>query len=228
VEDLEGQLLVLSPHFDDAVLSCGELIGCRPGTVVATVCSGVPGSGVTASPEWDAPTTGCSLANEAVRCRTEEDQRALSILGAKQRGLGLVDELYRPPEDRHEVARAGKAALEALLDELRPRTVVFPIGLGAQGSDHDLAQEIAVAALEPRRWCHGVAYAELPYLFRNPERLPIRLPWLGTTQPIAGPTLPGSTKGDAVRCYATQLPWIPGWEAVIAPGVERYYRIVPA
>jgi LmbE family N-acetylglucosaminyl deacetylase len=227
VEDLEGQLLVLSPHFDDAVLSCGELIGSRPGTEVATVCSGIPGPGVTASPEWDAPTTGCSLADQAARCRTEEDRRALSILNATQRGLGLVDELYRLPEDRHDTWRAGTVALEALLDELRPRTLVFPIGLGAQGSDHDLAREIALAALVSRQWCYGVAYAELPYLFRNPERLPIRLPLLGTTQPITGPTLSGSTKGDAVRCYATQLPWIAGWEAVMTPGVERYYRIAP-
>lgn len=170
---------LLSPHFDDAVLSCGELIGCRPGTVVATVCSGIPGPGVTASPEWDAPTTGCSLADQAARCRTEEDRRALSILGATQRGLGLVDELYRLPKDRNEAGRVGTTVLETLLDELRPRTLVFPIGLGAQGSDHDLAQEIAVAALESRRWCHGVAYTELPYLFRYPERLPIRLPLLG-------------------------------------------------
>ncbi len=227
MEDLEGQLLVLSPHFDDAVLSCGELIGCRPGTVVATVCSGFPGPSVPASPNWDAPTTGCSLADQAARCRTEEDRRALNVLGATQRGLGLVDELYRRPQDRDVAGRAGKAALEALLDEFRPRTVVFPIGLGAQGSDHDLAHEIAVTALESRRWCLGVAYAELPYLFMNPERLLIRLPLLGTTQPITGPTLSGSTKGDAVRCYATQLPWIPGWEEAMAPGVERYYRIAP-
>ncbi len=33
----------------------------------------------------------------------------------------------------------------------------------------------------------------------NPERLPIRLPLLGTTQPITGPKLSGSAKGDAVR-----------------------------
>ena len=227
MEELEGQLLVLSPHFDDAVMSCGELIGCRPRTVVVTVCSGIPGSGVPASPGWDAPTTGFALADEAARCRTEEDRSALSILGATQRGLGLVDELYRRPEDRHEARRAGKAALKALLDELCPRTLVFPIGLGAQGSDHDLAQEIAVAALKSRRWCHGIAYAELPYLFSNAGRLPIRLALLGITEPIIGPTLSGSTKADAVRCYATQLPWIAGWEAVTTPGVERYYRIAP-
>jgi LmbE family N-acetylglucosaminyl deacetylase len=225
VEGLEGQLLVLSPHFDDAVMSCGELIGCRARTVVVTVCSGLPGPGVPASPGWDAPTTGFALADEAARCRTEEDRSALRILGATQRGLGQVDELYRRPEDRNEARRAGKAALEALLDKLRPRTLIFPIGLGAQGSDHDLAQEIAVAALKSRRWCHAVAYAELPYLFSNAWRLPIRLASLGTTEPITGPTLSGSTKANAVRCYATQLPWIAGWEAVTTPGVERYYRI---
>jgi len=101
---------------------------------VATVCSGIPSPGVPAIPNWDALTTGCSLANQAAHCRTEEDRRALSILGATQRGLGLVDESYRRPQDRGAAARTGKATLEALLDELRPRTVVFPIGLGAQGS----------------------------------------------------------------------------------------------
>ena len=46
--------VVISPHFDDAVMSCGELIGSCSGVVVATVCSASPGPRVPASPEWDA------------------------------------------------------------------------------------------------------------------------------------------------------------------------------
>jgi len=35
-------MLVVSPHLDDAVLSCGRLLAGRPGSVVATVFAGVP------------------------------------------------------------------------------------------------------------------------------------------------------------------------------------------
>ena len=45
--------LVISPHFDDAVLSCGHWLHMNPGAVVATVCSGKPERGSPAS-KWDA------------------------------------------------------------------------------------------------------------------------------------------------------------------------------
>ena len=47
-----GGVLVLSPHFDDAVMSCGELIESSPGTIVATVCSASPGARTRSACRW--------------------------------------------------------------------------------------------------------------------------------------------------------------------------------
>ena len=157
-----GGVLVLSPHFDDAVMSCGELIGNSPGTIVATVCSASPGADVPASPEWDA-LAGFDTAEDAVLVRREEDRSALATLGAVQAGLGWVDELYRRSLGREKVLAGVISSIGALLDDLRPRCCFFPIGLGGGASDHELTRDAAAAALRPRRWCHSVAYAELPY-----------------------------------------------------------------
>ena len=45
--------MVLSPHCDDAVFGCGELLADRPGSTVITVFAGRPGSGVPLT-RWDA------------------------------------------------------------------------------------------------------------------------------------------------------------------------------
>ena len=134
-----GGVLVLSPHFDDAVMSCGELIGSCPGTVVATVCSASPGVDVPASPEWDA-LAGFDTAEDAVLGRREEDRRALATLGAVQAGLGWVDELYRRSFGWEKVLAGVVSSIGALLDELRPRCCFFPIGLGGGASDHELTR----------------------------------------------------------------------------------------
>jgi hypothetical protein len=38
------RLLVVSPHLDDAVFGCGELIASRPGATVARLFAGPPAS----------------------------------------------------------------------------------------------------------------------------------------------------------------------------------------
>ena len=37
-----NKILLISPHFDDAILSAGQLMAERPDTVVLTVFGGVP------------------------------------------------------------------------------------------------------------------------------------------------------------------------------------------
>ena len=44
---LEGRLLVISPHLDDAVFACGRLIASHPSCVVVTVFAGLPANTVT-------------------------------------------------------------------------------------------------------------------------------------------------------------------------------------
>src|SRR5262245_21323676 len=85
-------LLVLSPHFDDAVLSCGGLIAaaCAVGrlVLVVTVFTGQP------TPET-VPARLQGFSRYDVR-RGEDDQ-ALAILGAAAERLDFVERAFRPP-----------------------------------------------------------------------------------------------------------------------------------
>ncbi len=84
---------ILSPHLDDAVLSCWHLL-VGPGDVtVINVFAGVPAS---TSPlgAWD-QLTGARNSEQRVRERIEEDRVALALAGRKPVNLGFLDEQYR-------------------------------------------------------------------------------------------------------------------------------------
>src|SRR5580692_19322 len=93
-------LLVISPHFDDAVLSTGFWLSQHTRATVATVFSGSPGLGVPAS-KWDI-SGGFESGNDAALGRRAEDERALHYLGSDQRCLGFLDDPYRTAERYHE------------------------------------------------------------------------------------------------------------------------------
>ena len=68
--------VILSPHLDDAVLSCWHVLT-QPGEVVViTVFAGVP-TGLTAPAWWDRY-TGATDSGERVRERIEEDSAGAS------------------------------------------------------------------------------------------------------------------------------------------------------
>ncbi|PJX25966.1 hypothetical protein CAP48_08035 [Advenella sp. S44] len=48
----QAPVLVISPHYDDAVFSCGELLAKIPSGMVMTVYTGVPEDG-DVSTDWD-------------------------------------------------------------------------------------------------------------------------------------------------------------------------------
>ena len=85
--------LVVSPHFDDAVFSCGAFIAAHPGSVVHTVFSGCPAEDVTT--DWDQH-CGFTNAAEAMRERACEDDFALEILGAVAERGDFLDAQYAP------------------------------------------------------------------------------------------------------------------------------------
>ncbi|KAB0640285.1 PIG-L family deacetylase, partial [Burkholderia territorii] len=87
--------LVVSPHLDDAVFSCGQLLAQSPGSVVVTVFAGIPAHG-TAAPPWDRR-AGFRTADEAMRTRRDEDRRALGTLGAHAVWLDFLDDQYDTP-----------------------------------------------------------------------------------------------------------------------------------
>lgn len=229
-----GNMLVLSPHLDDAVFGCGELIARGPGTVVLTLLAGVP-AGFDTLTEWD-KASGFASAQEAIARRREEDRAALEILGATPRWCDFGDSQYRHTPLPKELS----AAVAGAIAQLAPRTVLIPAGLFH--SDHALLHEAAILLM------HGPAGSvstwlmyEEPSYRRIPGLLQRRLADLASRGIRATPApAPGQAemeaveaaalKHEAVHCYASQLRAIEhtvkeGYIDVFAP--ERYWLVEP-
>jgi LmbE family N-acetylglucosaminyl deacetylase len=181
--------LVLSPHLDDAVLSCCALlssIGSRTRVIVATVFTAVDGR------TWSIParrflrTCGTADAHALYADRRVEDVAVVNGLGMDHLHLGYVDALFRRcggwgprgrlavyPTFRFDaqvgrVARADDAlaaALDArlaqLVDDVRPGCVVAPLGVGRH-VDHLLVRD-AARRLASTTGVRVVHYSDFPY-----------------------------------------------------------------
>ena len=75
------RLLVISPHLDDAVLSCGALLLAHPGATVATLFAASPPAYTDPLNEHD---TDCGFrpGDDTMAVRREEDVRAMRAVGA--------------------------------------------------------------------------------------------------------------------------------------------------
>lgn len=151
---------ILSPHPDDAVLSCWHLLYGPEDVRVIDLFAGAPDED---EPSWWDALTGASSARARAEERLREDGRALSLAGRRAQALDLPDGQYRrEPLPVHRV-----------LAELRPRlgdddVILAPAALG-QHPDHSLALEVGLA-LAGEGWKVRL-YADLPHaiLFGWPE-----------------------------------------------------------
>ncbi|MFJ7957778.1 PIG-L deacetylase family protein [Streptomyces sp. NPDC096319] len=110
-------MLVLSPHLDDAVLSCGALLGWagrRAPVTVASLFTEAAPPPYTLSARQYLRQTGAVDAEELFAERRAEDLAVLEALGVVPHHAGLVDGLFR----RLPAPRPGTARLARLLPEL--------------------------------------------------------------------------------------------------------------
>ncbi|WP_103529568.1 PIG-L deacetylase family protein [Streptomyces sp. SM12] len=154
--------VVLSPHFDDAVLSLAGLLPRLPGPVtVVTVYGGPPPPQATAS-WWD---SACGFADpaEAHTARDAEDTRACALLGAARVPLAHPDGPYG---DGPDVTRLGQ--LTSHLAALPSGTTVL-VPVGTNQPDHRAVRERALADLADLPSLTALLYADLPYTGHLPE-----------------------------------------------------------
>ncbi|HUP06437.1 MAG TPA: PIG-L family deacetylase [Caldimonas sp.] len=219
---LAGTLAVISPHLDDGVFACGELLAAHPGSVVVTVFAAPPADPSQAT-DWDAR-CGFATAGQALAARRSEDLRALALLGARPRWLRFCDSQYGATPACEEVATSIAAALE----EEHADTVFYPLGLFH--SDHRLVHEASRAALARRPAAHAYAYEDalyraLPGLLQ--ERLAALLAEGVAATPVEPPSggMNAAAKAQAVRAYASQLRafGLDGYDDTRAP--ERCWRL---
>lgn len=225
-----GPLAVLSPHLDDAVFACGELLSTRPGALVITLFAGRP-SGTLPLMPWDAA-SGFSPGDDVIGLRREEDRSALARLGAQPLWLDFLDAQYAPSPEPEQIA----SALDGVLSGTNLDTVYVPLGLFH--SDHALTHTAALRLLRRRPEFHWFAYEDAIYRGID-QLLSARLRQLAGDGVVAAPA--GASSGGhlgqkrrAIACYRSQLralrtPGRPGYADALLP--ERYWRLrlaVPA
>jgi len=201
----------LSPHFDDAVYSCGGLIWeqTRAGDTVEirTICAGEPQPGplppfaAELHERWGSP--------QAVSVRREEDQEACQIVGAGQRLGNIPDCIYRFLPDGQPVIHVNEDLFAAPLEQEKDRIyalsrdllaalpagarLVAPLTLGGH-VDHRLVRAAAEMLGLPLRY-----YADFPYVARE--------------QPVIEPHLP---PGVVLRLYPVSPDGLAAWQRAVA------------
>lgn len=152
--DPDAPRLILSPHCDDAVLSCWSVLTSNHEVEVVNVFTGSPQPGHAGV--WEA-VSGCADSAERARGRIAEDAAALARAGRSARNLALLDVSFR--RRRPELSLA--ALDRALTGQLHSASRVYaPAGIGSH-VDHLLTRRYAQALAHA-----GVPvelYAELPY-----------------------------------------------------------------
>jgi LmbE family N-acetylglucosaminyl deacetylase len=207
-------LTVVSPHLDDAVLSCAGLIAGAPATTVITVFAGFPPARDVATPAevlpgttvWD-QASGFVEGDDVVGLRRAEDRAALEHLGAVPRWLPFLDSQYvvEPGESAGPADIA--AAIRVALEDLQPATIAFPLGLSH--TDHERTHEACFLLLteSPDLASNWVAFIDVPYRSAHraqADRRLARLRELGyELEPLSFDL--GERKAAALDEYPSQL-----------------------
>jgi LmbE family N-acetylglucosaminyl deacetylase len=219
-----GQLVVVSPHCDDAVFACGRMLEAHPGSIVVTVCAGRPPADLSLT-EWDRA-AGFQPGDDVMGMRREEDRAALTLLAAHPVWLDFCDSQYR----RSPSAEAVMDALYEVVCACHANTIVLPLGLFH--SDHLLTHRATLMLRRRPLRCSWFLYADALYR-RLPGLTETRLEQCEsdglTLLPVAFPmNALSDRKQGAVQSYRSQLralstPGRPGYADTAAS--EIFWRI---
>lgn len=149
--------VLLSPHLDDAVLSCWRALDRPEPATVVNVFSSAPPAGAPVG--WWDRITGASDSAARMREREAEDGEALAVAGARARDLRLLDHQYRSTS-------IGAADLAAALEPALDADAVLHAPAAIDGHpDHVLVRDAAVRLATGARSL--VLYADLPHAVRH-------------------------------------------------------------
>lgn len=154
-----GTVCIISPHLDDAVLSCGALLSQCTSALIVTVFAG-DSPDLEVLTEWDR-LCGFENAALAMAARREEDHLAAEILSCDALHLSFPDGQYSLDVSTEDLA-------EGLVSALRHRHIdTFLLPLGIFHSDH---MRVAAAWQHPvfNALIHTpgrrvIAYEDVPY-----------------------------------------------------------------
>jgi hypothetical protein len=242
-----GALLVVSPHFDDAALSCAVLLDRGEPVDVLTVFAGAP-----EPPQrgwWD-ERCGFASSAESVPARRREDEKALAPGGHRIRVLDLLELQHfdgpRPAADADRIAEA----VRGWLAEMDGGTVALPAGAG--WAPRWLPPRLAKKLREPRgpephqdhvfireallpaklEGASLVLYEELPYLWGGSAARAARRAASahGYRAQLEIVPVDRERKAKRLAAYTSQIPHISPPEGrldspAVLPPSERYWRL---
>lgn len=226
----------LSPHLDDAVLSCGGAIAAHTAdgarVLIVTLCTAVPEAEQPLGPlaqefhgDWNLPH------DQAVTARLHEDLLATERVGADHYWVGMLDSIYRMPfaYDTREKLFGTPMPDDPLLPELRvfiralrervPRATLYaPLGVGYH-VDHQITY---TAAFESTGGL--VAFYEDVYYVLIPGELERRLAELKTRFVSSTINIDASLtrKIGAIDAYASQIEELFGGSEKMAEAITAY------
>lgn len=240
--------LYLSPHFDDAVLSCGgqiyEQTARGERVLIVTIAGGEPQTEVrSVFAEYQHFIWGLSAA-EAVAARRAEDARACALVGAELLTWTLPDAIYRldpetgePLYTSNETLFGPLSAAEAplvagLARQMATLPVVgrvfAPLGVGNH-VDHQLVRAAAEQAFTSLTY-----YEDYPYVQLQPASLEALLQppeaWEAFVCPLSEAAI--VRRIEAIAAYRSQLGMLFNGEEsmarlvrqqIAATGGERYW-----
>lgn len=230
----------LSPHLDDAVLSCGGAIAQHIAdgqqVLVVTVCAGTPppGTPYNALAQELHAAYGSDDARTAQELRLHEDAAAMEAIGADYMWLNFLDSIYRMPEEYvsdpaifgppapNDPLSAHVAAFISELHKRCPDAIVYaPLGVG----NHVDHQAVFLAAQSLASGEHTITfYEELPYADRVAGSVQRRLKIVG------GQFLPNvididatlARKLSAIDAYVSQVDRLFGGSNAMIESVTSY------
>ena len=226
---------VLSPHLDDAALSCSLLLAANPGSYVTTVFAAGPSSVRPLTP-WDRGAKYFAEGADVTGVRRGEDINATALVRATAIHLTYWDRQYRnerygyqglPDEDL-------PGAIAATLGSVRPPVLaaawVIPLGLGHP--DHRLAAEAGLILAE-REAADVFVYEELPYAMEDEFEVAVRKRHFAErgfelkddiSVDIAADR---TVKAAVLRCHASQRRALRRRLRVAARAQERVWKMAP-
>lgn len=231
------QHVVLSPHLDDAALSCGGLIAAALArgerALVVTLC--------TAAPPPEGPFNAVAVefhadwgleAAAVMDTRLAEERLSMQRLAVDYYWADLLDAIYRVPDAYYSrdtlfaeptADDPLHAQLRELLAELRRRAPAArfyaPLGVGSH-VDHLVTLAAARAAALPAL----SLYEDVPYVLQ-PGALEMRLEHAGQgleprLEPFDAAAL--AVKIDSIDAYVSQVGELFGGSAPMAEAITRY------
>jgi len=117
---LPAVIAILSPHLDDAVLSCWHVLAGPDRVVVVNVFAGIPPAGAPGG--WWDRLSGDVDGPSVMEARRAEDRAALGLAGREPVNLDFLDRQYRPDDE------PPPALADALRERLPAGVVVLAPG----------------------------------------------------------------------------------------------------